>query len=68
MMSEYTVVHDFSDLHDNSRVYRKGDSFPRPGYEPTAERLEELASGANKLGLPLIAKNEQRGRKRKAEK
>jgi hypothetical protein len=67
MMAEYRVVHDFYDLHDHSREYRKGDSFPRPGYEPSAKRLEELAGNANKQGHPLIEKIAQRGRKRKSD-
>ncbi len=66
-MAEYAVVFTFADLRDNNRVYRKGDTFPRPGYEPTDERLEELSSNANKIGRPLIEKIAHRGRKRKNE-
>jgi hypothetical protein len=67
MMAEYRVVHDFSDLQDNSREYHMGDSFPRPGYEPSAQRLEELAGNDNKQHCPLIEKIAQRGRKRKSD-
>lgn len=55
-MSEYVVVHPFADAKDNGRVYRTGDAYPRDGLEPDALRIAELASTANALGFPLIAK------------
>ena len=51
----YTVIHHFTDLQDNRYKYAHGDKYPREGYEPTAERIEELATDNNRLNKPLIA-------------
>ena len=52
----YTVLVRFVDLQDNGFVYNVGDTYPRKGIEPTADRIDELASNRNKRGLPLIKK------------
>jgi hypothetical protein len=52
----YTVLVRFADLQDNGFVYNVGDTYPRKGLEPTADRINELASDRNKRGLPLIKK------------
>lgn len=41
------------DLQDENHIYRKGDKYPRKG-RVKKERAEELASEANKIGVPLI--------------
>lgn len=49
----YKVIKDFMDLQDENHIYRKGDKYPRKG-RVKKERAEELASSANKIGVPLI--------------
>lgn len=49
----YKVIKDFMDLQDENHIYRKGDKYPRKG-RVKKERAEELASEANKIGVPLI--------------
>ncbi len=50
----YSVIRHFTDLLDGNRKYKEGDIYPRDGYEPTAERIEELSTDKNKLKTPLI--------------
>lgn len=52
----YTVLVRFADLQDNGFVYNAGDTYPRKGLKPTANRIDELASNRNIRGLPLIKK------------
>lgn len=66
----YRVIHKFYDLKDNNHVYSVGDTFPRNGVEVDAERIAELASDENRLGVPLIeevAEKPKRTRKKKTE-
>lgn len=48
------VVYKFADLVDGNHIYEVGDSYPRDGYKPTKERVEELKGSDNKIGKPLI--------------
>lgn len=48
----YKVIHEFLDLQDGSRYYGVGDTFPIRG--KSKERLEELSTPNNKIGVPLI--------------
>lgn len=50
----YKVIKFFTDLQDNNYPYQAGDNYPRFGYLPSAERLEELMGSNNKHGVPLI--------------
>ena len=50
----YRVVHKFYDLKDNNHAYSVGDTFPHDGVEADAERIAELVSDKNRLGVPLI--------------
>lgn len=50
----YTVIKRFTDLQDNGYKYAVGDTYPREGYEPTVERINELSSDKNKQKTPLI--------------
>lgn len=64
----YRVVHKFYDLKDNNHAYSVGDTFPHNGVD--AERIAELASDKNRLGVPLIeeiAERSKRTRKKKEE-
>ena len=66
----YKVIKYFTDLQDNNYAYYVGDTFPRNGVEVGAERIAELASGKNRLGVPLIeeiAEKPKRTRKKKSE-
>ncbi|WP_350300596.1 hypothetical protein [Peribacillus frigoritolerans] len=52
---KYQATVDFKDLQDKGKIYRKGDSFPKPGNKKVEEeRLEELLSSDNKMGKPVI--------------
>lgn len=65
----YQVIRAFTDLKA-SHVYSVGDTFPHNGVEVDAERIAELASDRNKLGVPLIEEIEEkpkRTRKKKTE-
>lgn len=61
----YKVVVRFADLRDNNYIYEVGDDYPRKGSEPTLERIRELASDKNKIGVPLIEEVEKPKPKRK---
>ena len=66
----YKVVHKFFDLQDNNHAYSVGDTFPHNGVEVDAERIAELASDKNRLGVPRIeeiVEKPKRTRKKKDE-
>lgn len=66
----YRVIKSFTDLQDNNYAYYVGNTFPRNGVEAGAERVAELASDKNRLGVPLIeevAEKPKRTRKKKSE-
>ena len=46
----------FEDLQDNGHKYNLGDTYPRDGYNPTPERIDELSTEKNKRGVPLIVR------------
>ena len=65
----YKTVKAFRDLKTNI-VYAVGDTFPHNGVEVDAERIAELASDKNRLGVPLIeeiVEKTRRTRKKKDE-
>ena len=65
----YRVIKAFTDLQ-NHHAYSVGDTFPHNGVEVDAERIAELASDKNRLGIPLIAEiaeKPKRTRKKKDE-
>ena len=66
----YRVIKSFTDLQDNNYAYYVGDTFPHNGVEAGAERIAELSSDKNRLGVPLIeeiAEKPKRTRKKKEE-
>ena len=66
----YKVIKYFTDLQDNNYAYYVGDTFPRNGVEVGAERIAELSSDKNRMGVPLIeeiAEKPKRTRKKKDE-
>lgn len=59
-MKKYIVVYEkFKDLEDNNYIYKKGDTYPREGLEPSKERIKELSTKKNKIGKILIEKLEE---------
>ena len=65
----YKAVKTFRDLKTNL-VYAVGDTFPHNGVEVDAERIAELSSDNNRLGVPLIeqiAEKPKRTRRKKDE-
>lgn len=52
----YKVVKHFVDIQDGFYSYNEGDTYPRKGYKPTAERIAELSGKKNLQGQPLIKK------------
>lgn len=66
----YKVIKRFRDLKDNNHAYSVGDTFPHNGVDVDAERIAELASDKNRLGVPLIeeiVEKPKRTRKKKDE-
>ena len=66
----YKVIKSFTDLQDNNYAYYVGDTFPHNGVDVDSERIAELASDKNRLGVPLIeeiAEKQKRTRKKKDE-
>lgn len=57
------VLASFRDKQDNGYIYRIGDEYPREGYTPPPERIEELTGSDNALGTPIIRQKKKRGRK-----
>ena len=65
----YRVVKAFTDLKA-SHVYYVGDTFPHNGVVVDDERIAELESDKNRLGVQLIeevAEKPKRARKKKEE-
>ena len=50
----YIVLTRFADLQDGNRIYEAGDTYPRPDFDVSPERLAELAGSDNRIGQPLI--------------
>lgn len=50
----YRVVKRFTDLQDHGYKYAEGDTYPREGYEPSAERIEMLSTANNRQRTVLI--------------
>ncbi len=53
-MWRYKVVHKFKDLQDNEHIYNVGDIYPRADVAVSKDRLNELKTSKNKIGIPLI--------------
>lgn len=53
-MKKYKVVVDFSDFLDGCYEYKAGDEYPRLGFTPTQERIQELASENNSRNKAVI--------------
>lgn len=56
----YKVLYQFADLQDHEHVYRVGDVYPHSvDVEVSDERLEELTTARNRIGVPLIGQAEE---------
>lgn len=55
---KYIAVEYFTDLQDNEYAYKAGDVYPRKGYTPSPERIEELSTDKNVRKRPVIAVDE----------
>ena len=64
----YKVIKSFTDLQDNNYAYYVGDTFPRNGVEVDADRLSELASCKNRIGVPLIEEVEEKPKRTRKKK
>ena len=64
----YKVIKSFTDLQDNNYAYYVGDTFPHNGAEVDAERIEELASNKNRLGVPLIEEIKEKPKRTRKKK
>ena len=65
----YQVIKAFTDIKA-SHTYSVGDTFPHNGVDVDSERIAELASDKNRLGVPLIeeiVEKPKRTRKKKEE-
>ena len=63
----YKVITHFHDLQDVEKKtkdgpiyheYNEGDTYPRDGYTPSEERIEELSGVDNSFHAPIIASDE----------
>lgn len=63
----YRVIKAFTDLKA-SHVYYVGDTFPHNGVDVDAERLSELASHKNRIGVPLIEEVEEKPKRTRKKK
>lgn len=50
----YKVINDFIERNDGNTVYRKGDPFPREGYNPDDKRVAVLSSENNSYQKAFI--------------
>lgn len=60
----YKVVKRFFDLQAN-HAYSVGDNFPHDGAEVDEDRINELLTGTNKLGVPLIEETKEKPKQTK---
>lgn len=57
-VEKYRVLENFRETQDDMHLYKKGESYPREGYEPTKERIKQLITDDNKEGRPFIVEEE----------
>ena len=56
----YEVIQDFKDMQDKYKVYKKGDSYPKPANKKISEeRIKELSTSKNRQKRPVIQKVEE---------
>ncbi|WP_277631485.1 Rho termination factor N-terminal domain-containing protein [Atopococcus tabaci] len=52
---KYVTTEYWEDAEDNNIAYEENTVYPREGYEPSEERIQELLSDKNRRGRPVIA-------------
>ena len=60
----YKVIKSFVDHRDKNHLYKVGDTFPKVGSVASENRIAELSSDKNKIGVPLIEKVEEPKKKK----
>lgn len=55
----YKAIRYFTDLKDGSYPYHPGDEFPREGLQVSEERIQDLLTGNNRRGIPVIEQVEE---------
>ena len=50
----YKAISYFKDMKDDMHPYSPGDTFPRAGLSVSEERINELSTGNNRRGKPVI--------------
>ena len=63
----YRVIKPFTDLKSQHQ-YCVGDVYPHNGGTVDADRVAELASGKNKMGIPLIEEIPEKPKKKALKK
>lgn len=63
----YKVIRAFQDLDDNKHLYGVGEPYPRDGYEPSEERIQQLSTVNNNKRQVFIKKVEGQTPERKQE-
>ena len=63
----YKVVKRFFDLVEN-HAYSVGDVFPYNGVEVAPNRVEELTSDRNRIGIPLIEETPEKPKRARKKK
>lgn len=63
----YRVIKPFTDLKSQHQ-YSIGDIYPYNGVMVDADRVDELASGKNKMGVPLIEEIPEKPKKKAVKK
>ena len=64
----YKVVKKFVDLQDKNHLYNVGERYPRNGKNVSENRIHELATNNNKIGVPLIEEIPEKQIKRQPKK
>lgn len=64
----FKVIKRFVDMQDGGYVYHVGDEYPHHTRSVPMKRIEELASGENKLKTPLIREIITEAERKKREK
>ncbi|WP_203269052.1 hypothetical protein [Streptococcus uberis] len=55
---KYEVIRNFQDLSDSKKhEYKKGDLYPREGFEPSEDFISSLLTGFNSAGSIFITEN-----------
>ena len=64
----YKVTKSFTDLQANNYAYYVGDTFPHNGVDVGDERIAELESNKNRIGVPLIEAIEEKPKRTRKKK